>query len=46
MLKLLFGLLWREKAARFNGEGIDVLWKGYREGFLRVLALFSLTLVF
>lgn len=34
MLKfLLFGLSWREKAARFNSEGIDVLWMGYREGF-------------
>lgn len=34
MLKsLLFGLSWREKAARFNGEGIDVLWMGYRERF-------------
>lgn len=33
MLKfLLFGLSWREKAARFNSEGIDVLWMGYREG--------------
>lgn len=45
MLKLLFGLLWREKAARFNGKDIDVLWKGYRD-FHRVIALFSLMLVF
>lgn len=34
MLKfLLFDLSFREKAARFNREGIDVLWMRYREGF-------------